>query len=87
MSHEKLKQTFEKACEDAKRHGNADHETLRYLYAHYKQATVGDCAVSAPGIWDITGNAKRKAWLELKGMSAESAMRNYIQKVRALGDK
>ena len=85
MSDEKLQRRFAKACEDAKRHADADHETLRYLYAHYKQATAGDCKVSAPAIWDITGNAKHRAWLETKGMSAEKAMCNYVNKVRELG--
>ncbi len=84
MSGEKVVRKFQQACDDVKQYTGLDHATLGYLYGHYKQATVGDCTMSAPSMWDITGNAKYQAWLGLKGMSTELAMTRYTTKVKAL---
>mmetsp|Transcript_13176 Transcript_13176/g.30617 ORF Transcript_13176/g.30617 Transcript_13176/m.30617 type:complete len:87 (-) Transcript_13176:280-540(-) len=51
------------------------------LYKHYKQATVGDCNTSKPGMLDFTGKAKWDAWDSLKGMSKEDAMAKYVAAV------
>ncbi len=39
------------------------------LYALYKQATVGVCNTSKPGMLDLVGRAKWDAWRNLKQMS------------------
>lgn len=48
------------------------------LYAWYKQATEGDVAGEAPGGADIVGKAKHNAWSKVKGMTADEAMKQYI---------
>jgi acyl-CoA-binding protein len=61
-----------------------DNDTLLALYALYKQATSGDAAGPAPGPFDFVGRAKFDAWTELKGVSAEDAMRRYADLVDRL---
>ncbi|GLD99345.1 hypothetical protein PINS_up023257 [Pythium insidiosum] len=51
------------------------------LYAYYKQATVGDNNTSKPGMFDLTAKAKWNAWNDKKGLSAEDAMKKYIEEV------
>ena len=84
MSNEKVRRKFDNACEDAKRIKNPDNQTLGYLYGHYKQATVGDCNIPSPSIWDIKNRAKYQAWTELNGMSSDLAMTKYTKKVKEL---
>jgi diazepam-binding inhibitor (GABA receptor modulator, acyl-CoA-binding protein) len=50
------------------------------LYGLYKQATVGDCNTSKPGILDFVGKAKWDAWNQFKGMKNFKAMELYIKK-------
>ena len=54
------------------------------LYALYKQATVGDCTGSRPGMLDFVGRAKYDAWKELAGMSLDEAKEKYIAFVEEL---
>ena len=63
------------------RPGNDD---LLKLYALYKQASEGDVSGERPGLPDFTGMAKFDAWAALKGMSAESAMSDYVALVERL---
>ena len=51
------------------------------LYAHFKQATVGDVTGERPGFLDFAGGAKFDAWSKLKGMSEEDAKKAYIKLV------
>ena len=51
------------------------------LYAHFKQATVGDVTGERPGFMDFAGGAKFDAWSKLKGMSEEDAKKAYIKLV------
>ncbi|MGN8199093.1 acyl-CoA-binding protein [Salinisphaera sp. RV14] len=78
---------FEQAQKDVEtlstRPSNAD---LLALYAHYKQATVGDVSGKRPGITDFKGRAKYDAWAKLKGMAADKAKHGYVTKVGALLD-
>lgn len=57
---------------------NHSNQTKLALYGLYKQATVGDCDKSKPGMFDMVGKAKWDSWNNLKGMNKESAMKNYI---------
>ncbi|AWN17789.1 acyl-CoA-binding protein [Salinisphaera sp. LB1] len=82
-----LQAEFEQAQKDVEtlstRPSNAD---LLALYAHYKQATVGDVSGKRPGVTDFKGRAKYDAWAKLKGMAADKAKQGYVTKVGALLD-
>jgi diazepam-binding inhibitor (GABA receptor modulator, acyl-CoA-binding protein) len=81
-----LKARFEQAAVDVKGLSQrpSDNDMLS-LYALYKQATEGDVAGEKPGFFDFVGRAKYEAWEGLRGVSAEDAMKRYIDKVKALG--
>ena len=59
-------------------------DNLLFLYAHYKQATVGDVSGSRPSMLDVIGRMKFDAWTKLKGISKTEAEARYIAKVKAL---
>ena len=61
-----------------------DNATLLKLYALYKQASVGDAQGARPGFSDMVGRAKWDAWNDIKGMSADDAMQQYIDLVDSL---
>jgi acyl-CoA-binding protein len=61
-----------------------DNATLLKLYALYKQASVGDVEGVRPGFSDMVGRAKWDAWNEIKGLSADDAMQQYIDRVDSL---
>ncbi len=83
-----LKQQFEAAAAASKNlPERPDNNALLALYAHYKQATVGDASGDRPGMFDIAGRMKFDTWEGLKGMSSETASQKYIELVRGLGGK
>ena len=57
-----------------------NNECKLILYGLYKQATIGDCNKEKPGMFDMVGKAKWDSWNNLKGMTKEKAMKNYISK-------
>jgi acyl-CoA-binding protein len=61
-----------------------DNATLLKLYALYKQASVGDAEGARPGFSDMVGRAKWDAWNEIKGLSADDAMQQYIDLIDSL---
>jgi acyl-CoA-binding protein len=61
-----------------------DNATMLKLYALYKQATVGDVEGKRPGMMDMVGRAKWDAWSEMKGTSANDAMKKYVALVEDL---
>ena len=61
-----------------------DNATLLKLYALYKQASVGDVEGARPGFSDMVGRAKWDAWNEIKGLSTDDAMQQYIDRVDSL---
>jgi acyl-CoA-binding protein len=61
-----------------------DNETLLRIYALYKQATTGDALGARPGFTDFVGRAKHDAWVKLKGVDQEQAMRDYIALVDSM---
>lgn len=82
-----LKADFEQAQEDVQKlSSRPSNDDLLALYAHYKQATVGDVEGKRPGFTDLKGRAKYDAWARLKGTDAESAMQAYVAKVGQLLD-
>jgi len=53
-------------------------EVKLQLYGFYKQATAGNCNTEKPAIWEMVKKSKWEAWSTLKGMSASTAMKNYV---------
>lgn len=66
---------------------NIPGEDKLILYGLFKQATVGDCNTSKPGIFDQKGRYKWDAWDKQKGKTKEQAMEDYITKVAQLVEK
>eukprot|EP00927_Polykrikos_kofoidii_P027227 TRINITY_DN24034_c0_g1_i3.p1 TRINITY_DN24034_c0_g1~~TRINITY_DN24034_c0_g1_i3.p1 ORF type:complete len:948 (-),score=175.35 TRINITY_DN24034_c0_g1_i3:67-2910(-) len=54
--------------------GNAD---KLQLYAHFKQATVGDVRGERPSVWDQVGRYKWDFWAALRGVDSATAKREY----------
>lgn len=75
---------FNKYIHKVKKLENISNENKLYLYANYKQAIEGDINITEPSFFNLKDNAKWKAWNEIKGISKESAMKNYIKKVKEL---
>ena len=84
---EDLKSRFEQAQKDVETlSSRPKNDDLLALYAHYKQATVGDVEGKRPGMTDFKGRAKYDAWAKLEGMDTDTAMQAYIDKVNSLLD-
>jgi diazepam-binding inhibitor (GABA receptor modulating acyl-CoA-binding protein) len=85
MDQHELQQNFTQAQKDvtslAERPNNPD---LLFLYAHFKQATEGNCTGERPGMMDFVNRAKYDAWVKLSGMEQTEAMNFYINKVEEL---
>ena len=56
------------------------------MYALYKQATSGDASGMRPGFTDMVGRAKWDAWNEVKGTTADDAMKQYVSLIEDLKD-
>lgn len=54
------------------------------LYGLFKQATVGDNKTSKPGMFDMKGQFKWKAWKDKSGMSQDDAANAYVALVDEL---
>jgi diazepam-binding inhibitor (GABA receptor modulator, acyl-CoA-binding protein) len=54
------------------------------LYGLYKQATFGDNRTSKPGMFDMKGQFKWKAWKDKSGMSQDDAANAYVALVEEL---
>merc|ERR1711893_7173 len=63
-----------------------DEEMLK-TYSLYKQAVVGDCNTTRPGMMDFAGKAKWDAWNARKGTSQADAEAEYITFVEELKAK
>jgi diazepam-binding inhibitor (GABA receptor modulating acyl-CoA-binding protein) len=59
-------------------------EEFLEIYGLYKQATIGDNLTSRPGMFDMKGSFKWKAWKEKSGMSTEDAADQYVALVDQL---
>jgi acyl-CoA-binding protein len=60
-------------------------ETLLQLYGLYKQSTEGDVNVDPPSNpFDFVSRAKYDAWLNLRGKSKETAMKEYVELINKL---
>jgi len=81
-----LKEQFEQAVTASKSiTSRPDNDTLLQLYSLYKQATEGDATGDGPSNpFDFIARAKREAWDKLQGVTAESAMQQYVELVNRL---
>ena len=59
-------------------------EEFLELYGLFKQATIGDNTTSKPGMFDMKGQFKWKAWKGKAGMSADDASDAYVALVDEL---
>lgn len=81
-----LKAQFEEASAKSRSLPDQSNENLLKLYSLFKQATEGDVNIEKPtNMFDFKGIAKFNAWEELKGMSKEEAMQQYVNLVKELG--
>ena len=81
-----IKDLFEKAVKESKElSSKPDNETLLKLYSLYKQATEGDINTDPPSNpFDFVNKAKHQAWFDLKGITKEEAMQQYVSLVEKL---
>ena len=83
-----LKQAFNEAKDQIEElQTRPSNEELLELYAHYKQATIGDNTSEEPGGLDFKAAAKHRAWKKLEGMDEEIAMTKYIDLANSLLEK
>lgn len=61
----------------------ADEQNLQF-YGLFKQATIGDCNIDRPGLFDFVARAKYDAWQNFKGLSFREARNMYIDGVEEL---
>ncbi|CAO3675771.1 unnamed protein product [Umbelopsis vinacea] len=54
------------------------------LYSLYKQATVGDCNVKKPSLFEFRDRAKWDAWNSRRGLSKEESKEQYVQCVESM---
>ncbi|KAI9476038.1 MAG: acyl-CoA-binding protein [Benjaminiella poitrasii] len=55
-----------------------------YFYGLFKQATIGDCNIEKPGLFDFVARAKYDAWQGFKGLSFREARNLYIEALENL---
>ncbi|KAL9541469.1 hypothetical protein MBANPS3_009108 [Mucor bainieri] len=55
-----------------------------HFYGLFKQATIGDCNIDKPGLFDFVARAKYDAWQSFKGLSFREARNMYIDSVEEL---
>lgn len=73
---------FNKACDYLQCLVNKlDASVLLEFYGLFKQATVGPCNTSKPGIFSMNARAKWNAWNDLGTLNKEVAMQRYITKM------
>lgn len=57
---------------------------LLKFYAYFKQATVGPCKTTRPGIFKVVERAKYDAWYSVKELNKEQAMQGYIDEIKKI---
>lgn len=82
-----LENDFLNAVNSIKQVKKVDTKTQLQLYGLYKQATIGDCNIKKPGIFDINGSAKYNAWNSCFSIPKSKAMSMYIHLVTTITDK
>ena len=62
-------------------------EEFLNIYGLFKQATLGDNETSKPGMFDMKGQFKWKAWKDKSGLTQEDAADAYVALVDELLEK
>lgn len=62
-------------------------DDLLYLYARFKQVTVGNINTSRPGFFSFEAKAKWDAWNSVKSMAKTQASKEYIDRVTEIKQK
>jgi acyl-CoA-binding protein len=65
-------------------HSKFNRDDLLKFYGYYKQATVGKCNTSRPGMFNFQEKAKWDAWNALGGMEKEEAQSLYIEHLNSV---
>ena len=82
-----LQDQFTQAQADSKNLSERpDNMTMLKMYALFKQGTKGDATGERPGFTDMVGRAKFDAWEQMKGLSQDDAMQQYVDLVEDLKD-
>lgn len=80
-----LETTFNRATEYLQHlAGTLDQNKLLDFYGLYKQATVGKCNISKPGLFNVQARAKWTAWNNLGSMTKEASMLAYIENLTTI---
>ncbi|NVM55640.1 MAG: acyl-CoA-binding protein [Candidatus Helarchaeota archaeon] len=79
-----LKAQFEDAVRKSNSLSKQPVDIQLELYGLYKQVTIGDVRGERPGRRKVRARAKYDAWTSRKGMSKETAMKEYIELVNKL---
>jgi acyl-CoA-binding protein len=92
MPKDDLRQRFEQAVEKVRTAPEdgpfkPSNELKLKMYALYRQAIDGDVQGKRPGMLDIVARYKYDAWTMAKGLSAEEAMRKYLEEVAKVEQK
>ena len=87
-----LKQRFEQAVEKVRTAPpdgpfKPSNELKLKMYALYRQAIDGDVQGKRPGMLDVVARYKYDAWTMARGLSAEDAMRKYLEEVAKVEQK
>lgn len=79
-----LQEQFDQALTDSKNlPERPDNLTLLKIYGLFKQ-TSGDATGEQPAMTDFVARAKWDAWNNLKGLSRDEAMQQYVDLVNDL---
>ena len=79
-----IKRKFNKYISKVKDLGDISDSDKLYLYGNYKQALFGNINIDKPSFFNLKETEKWKAWNNLKDVSSEIAMKNYIKRVKQL---
>jgi diazepam-binding inhibitor (GABA receptor modulating acyl-CoA-binding protein) len=84
MSENELERKFNKYISKVKKLDSVSNEDKLYLYSNYKQALIGNINIEKPSILNRVEMEKWKAWSNIKNISKEESMKNYIKKVKEI---
>ncbi|XP_067943523.1 acyl-CoA-binding domain-containing protein 6-like [Watersipora subatra] len=60
--------------------GQVANNDLLYLYARFKQVTLGPCNTKRPGLFEPQARKKWDAWMSIKDLPKKDARTQYIEK-------
>ena len=81
---DELNRKFNKYISKVKKLESVSDDDKLYLYGNYKQALFGNNTNEKPSILNRVEIEKWKIWNNLKDVSKEDAMKNYIKRVKKL---